>query len=135
MNIRKLQLDDLVQYSGKVCRVTAISLDNDGKVRAVVENDDFCAFVDRVEPIPLTPEIVQRIGFELYDEEEKSYVLQVKGDDTRVLVDFKTVQPFASIRNTCYQSTLICRYLHELQHGMGVCGIFFTEKAISKIMK
>ena len=124
MNIRQLQLDDLVSYSGKVCRVTAVRLDNDGKVRAVIENDDFCGFVDEIEPIPLTPEILEKNGFVLIDDEDKMYRLNLAEDESVcVTADFKCEEPFVHVRNTCYQATPYCRYVHQLQHALRLCGI------------
>ena len=124
MNIRQLQLDDLILYSGKVCRVTAVRLDNDGKVRAVVENDDFCGFVDEIEPIPLTEAILEKNGFVLIDEKEKMYRLNLAEDESVcVTADFKCEEPFVHVRNTCYQATPYCRYVHQLQHALRLCGI------------
>ena len=124
MNIRQLQLDDLILYSGKVCRVTAVRLDNDGKVRAVVENDDFCGFVDESEPIPLTEAILEKNGFVLIDEKEKMYRLNLAEDESVcVTADFKCEEPFVHVRNTCYQATPYCRYVHQLQHALRLCGI------------
>lgn len=126
MNIRQLQLDDLVSYSGKVCRVTAVRLDNDGKARAVVENDDFCGFVDEIEPIPLTPEILEKNGFEdvgqdIYQYEEKPYYIWWESDRYRLGI-YKDESDY---EKECFGEVmrLPIIYVHELQHALRLCGI------------
>lgn len=79
---------------------------------------------DEIEPVPLTPEILEKNGFKKYDE---LYRLDIT-EGTFVNVDFKSKEPFVSVHNTCYRATPICRYLHQLQHALRLCGI---EKEIT----
>ena len=72
-----------------------------------------------IEPVPLTPEILEKNGFKEYD---GLYRLDIT-EGTFVNVDFKSKEPFVSIHNTCYRATPICRYLHQLQHALKLCGI------------
>ena len=74
---------------------------------------------NEVEPIPLTTEILEKNGFKEYD---GLYRLDIT-EGTFVNVDFKSKEPFVSIHNTCYRATPICRYLHQLQHALRLCGI------------
>ena len=78
---------------------------------------DVCS--DDIRPITLTPEILEKNGFEEYD---GLYRLDIT-EGTFVNVDFKSKEPFVSIHNTCYRATPICRYLHQLQHALRLCGI------------
>jgi hypothetical protein len=77
-----------------------------------------------LEPIPLTPEILEKNGFALIDEKEKMYRLNFAEDESVcVTADFKCEEPFVHVRNTCYQATPYCRYVHQLQHALRLCGI------------
>lgn len=76
------------------------------------------------KPIPLTPEILEKNGFVLIDEEDKMYRLNLAEDESVcVTADFKCEEPFVHVRNTCYQATPYCRYVHQLQHTLRLCGI------------
>ena len=72
-----------------------------------------------ISPIPLTPEILEKNGFKEYD---GLYRLDI-AEGVFVNADFKSKEPFVSIHNTCYRATPICRYLHQLQHALRLCGI------------
>lgn len=126
MNIRQLQLDDWVSYSGEVCRVTEVRADNDGKVRVVVENDDFCGFVDEVEPIQLTAEILEKNGFEdvgqdIYQCEVKPYYIWWESDRYRLGID----KDESDYEKECFGEVmrLPIADVHELQHALRLCGI------------
>lgn len=116
MNIRQLQLDDLVLYSGKVCRITEVRLDNDGKVRAVVENDDFCGFVDEVEPIPLTQEILDKNGFENMG----NCYGELKIGEYRIMCDARNI---AILHNEHVDVDVPVEFVHELQNVLSICRI------------
>jgi hypothetical protein len=73
----------------------------------------------KIEPIPLTPEILEKNGFKEYD---GFYRLDIV-EGVFVNADFKSKEPFVSVHNTCYRATPICRYLHQLQHVLRLCGI------------
>lgn len=38
-------------------------------------------------------------------------------------VDFTAKEPHVSIVNTCYHVIPICKYIHQFQHAMHLCGI------------
>ena len=71
------------------------------------------------EPIPLTPEILKKNGFKEYD---GLYRLDI-AEGVFVNADFKSKEPFVSIHNTCYRATPICKYVHQLQQALRLCGI------------
>lgn len=81
-------------------------------------------YLNEVQPIPLTPEILEKNGFEEYD---GLYRLDI-AEGVFVNADFKSKEPFVSIHNTCYRAIPICKYVHQLQHALRLCGI---EKEIT----
>lgn len=95
--------------------------------------DAFSADIDRCEPIPLTPEILQKNGFELKEEDEThtTYVSVWNGN---------AIISFAFFKETMYDvdTVLQCefgfdggldrlhhchtQYVHQLQHALRLCG-------------
>lgn len=75
--------------------------------------------IDWIEPISLTPEILEKNGFKEYD---GLYRLDI-AEGIFVNADFKSKEPFVSVHNTCYYATPICKYVHQLQHALRLCGI------------
>ena len=75
--------------------------------------------INKVEPIPLTLDILEKNGFEEYD---GLYRLDI-AEGIFVNADFKSKEPFVSIHNTCYRATPICKYVDQLQHALRLCGI------------
>ncbi len=73
-------------------------------------------------PIPLTPEILEKNGFIMIDEKDKCYRWEY-AEGVYVNADFKSEEPWVSIHNKCYYATPVCRYVHELQHALRMCGI------------
>ena len=77
-----------------------------------------------LKPILLTAEILEKNSFVLIDEKEKMYRLNLTDDESVcVTADFKGEEPFVHVRNTCYQATPYCMYVHQLQHALRLCGI------------
>jgi hypothetical protein len=91
----------------------------DGIVYGNSENGSHWCNIENVEPIQLTPETLEKNGFKEYDE---LYRLDI-AEGVFVNADFKSKEPFVSIHNTCYRATPICKYLHQLQKALRLCGI------------
>lgn len=91
----------------------------DGVVYGVSEHGTHWCQISKIEPIPLTIEILEKNGFK---ECNGLYRLDI-AEGVFVNADFKSEEPFVSVHNTCYRATPICRYLHQLQHALRLCGI------------
>lgn len=75
---------------------------------------------DEIEPIPLTAEILEKNGF--VEWEDKCYRWEY-ADGIYINADFTEEEPWAHISNRCYHATPVCRYVHEFQHALRLCGI------------
>ena len=75
---------------------------------------------DEVEPIVLTAEILRRNGFVEY---RKKHFRWEYDDGIFINADFTAEEPFARVHNRCYFASPVCRYVHQLQHAMLLCGI------------
>ena len=72
--------------------------------------------LDRLEPIPLTPEILKKNGFE-----ENEFFSELKiGEEWRILCDGRNVAIFHG-EHVNYDNP-VC-YVHELQHALRQCHI------------
>lgn len=84
--------------------------------------------IDCVEPIPITPEILEKNGFEMvkWKEDEPAGLLGKWWDNRgQVLVkrfDFTLLGEVYSVKANNSRISNI-RYVHELQHALRLCGI------------
>lgn len=130
MEANELMIDDLVLYKGKMpCKITAICKDT-----AVVDNDtgqDWRIDYDKLTPIPLTTDILKKIGFGYVENDVNPYDGKVLshfylGDecfcanmDLHICTDNDGIFWFSSPKLTLNG----IRYLHELQHALRLGGI------------
>lgn len=124
MKANEVMLGDWV-YNEVPCYVTAIypngTMDCQG--------DDWAISTDRVDPIPLTAEILEKNGFvnDFYETESIAdyRTIELEGysySDYLVLITWcngqlrATFEPRGSVE-------MVCDYVHELQHALRLCGI------------
>lgn len=100
-----------------VVRVTGF---NNGIVYGDSKNGSHWCNIKNVEPIPLTPEILEKNGF--VEWRDKCYRWKY-AEGIYISADFIEEEPWAHISNRCYSATPVCRYVHEFQHAMRLCGI------------
>ena len=78
-----------------------------------------------IEPIPLTPEILEKNGFtKLEDESGKQRYRWEYADGIHISIDFTDTDPWVHVSNRCYFAVPYCEYVHQLQHALGLCGIY-----------
>ena len=77
---------------------------------------------DEIEPIPLTPEILEKNGFVLKEEEVGAYGVNIAPYYTRNDVPFEVFcdgEPFA----IWFKDPVNIAFVHQLQHALRLCGI------------
>lgn len=137
MKAEELMIGDWVLAEGKLTQVTDIDK-YDGINRkwiAGCENGG-CIWEEYIEPISLTPEIFEKSGFTLNEEENPIFTIRVyslDADDVAVIQRPKGGWKFMYGKETSNQQNLffgdgkfVCmpiQYVHELQHILKVCGI------------
>ena len=75
-----------------------------------------------LRPIPLTPEILEKNGFTLKEEEKGMYGVTIAPYYTRDDVPFEVFcdgEPFA----IWFKDPVNIKYVHQLQHALRLCGI------------
>ena len=89
---------------------------NDGEVESA---EGIINYIDQVEPIPLTPEILEKNGFELQRDKSELGTL-----DTYWLGSEIGAFRIHKLNNGDYQFGLAkIKFVHQLQHAIRLCGI------------
>lgn len=125
MDVKSLQIGDYVNYRGQIIKVT--SLYDKGGSNEVGWSDKESVWVnaDNVEPIPLTPEILEKNGF-VNDRgiycwrDENKQITYFSKENNRPYCTYS----FVNIESGCIVvNELPIEYVHELQHTLRLCGI------------
>ena len=114
----------------KICKVVGIRTDCDITLLQC-DNTDVWYSLKSYEPIPITPEILEKNGFvakQVYS--YPYYVYEVKGDKFNFEIALpkgnKTTykEPWIYIYSThVFVNHLPCVFVHQLQHALRLCGI------------
>lgn len=113
MNTKDLMIGDWVLFCGSEYHITKV---------------DFAANYE-FEPIPLTSEIMEKNGFNLYPEETNVFILNsgYRYDlDTVCLYIGDIERPSIYGNDSLGEKTYVvlhCKYVHEFQHVLKMCGI------------
>lgn len=134
MKEEELMIGDLVSYDGTPMKVTELKFKGVSEERLVSLHSDSCIFRnitldDRIQPIPLTPEILEKNGF-VYDFDETIsvadyYTVTVKGYsyyDVNVLVTYCNGEMSFVNESFCSIERPI-EFVHEFQHALRLCNI------------
>lgn len=123
------QLQDILEELGMIdensnCPYTAEEILRAGMEYAI-ENKMECSLESHA-PIPITPEILEKNGFEASEVNEGSYIWKAKTEraiwDEEGNVTIRSVKCDALFQGHCY-------YVHQLQDALRLCGI---EKEIEQ---
>lgn len=117
MEVRNLMIGDYVQVNGEVCKIISVSFFDIGISDS--KEDFYQEHIDNIEPIPLTPEILEKNGFELQRDKSELGTL-----DTYWLGSELGTFCIHKLNNGNYQFGLAkIRSVNELQHALRLCGI------------
>ena len=126
MKVKFLQIGDYVNYRGQIIKVT--SLYDKGDSNEVGWSDKECVWVnaDNVEPIPLTPEILEKNGFKQIG--EKFICGEIDDDLIEIIPSINnTYRITVSVTDLMISCSIWCSHVHQLQHVLRLYGI---EKTI-----
>ena len=131
MKVTELMIGNFVMLGNKIIRVDAI---HKRKIGYHIRFDKMnFVFEDRINPIPLTPEILEKNGI-VYDYDETECVadykyVNIKGykfydENNNVLIDYCNghIKFINDITNIVVNMDI--NYVHELQNAMTLCGIY-----------
>lgn len=134
MKATDLMIGDWVKCTDPRCEGHQVDLIDHGNEEVGLDGeiDNF----ENIIPIPLTPEIFEKSGFTLNEEENPIFTIRVyslDADDVAVIQRPKGGWKFMYGKATDNQQnlffgdgTFVCmpiQYVHELQHALRLCGI------------
>ena len=124
MKCSELQIGDYIKYQGQIYIIEEISakgwvhlIHPKTKARLNMASD---YIIDLLEPIPLTPKILERNGFKLnpqgaYSNGRHTSIGVVRDDRYFANINTETDDP-----SFLYQCG---KYVHEFQHALRICGL------------
>lgn len=110
MSIKELMIEDWVQSKSNKYPFQVISINRNGFIRIEVGDEQFSKLITEFEPIPLTPEILEKNGYH-FDEIDGSFWMN------GVPTIFGRKAPFIMF------ATIEIKYIHQLQHALRLCRI------------
>ena len=130
MKANELQIGDYVNYRGQIIKVT--SLYDKGGSNEIGWSDKESVWVNGrcIEPIPLTPEILEKNGF-VENRGVTSWKFETDREDLIDIYGVKDYHLSINIEDThgsgkgyrWMLSNLTIFYVHQLQHALRLCGI------------
>jgi hypothetical protein len=130
MKATDLMIGDWVLYDGKPNIITEVSEIIHGEATVCFVGNNYMANMDEIEPIPLTPEILEKNGFTKSTPppgiHAKCYELDNKKDKYNLTIaDYNRYKRLLlnvdSEDSECFN--IKCDYVHELQHALRLCRI------------
>ena len=112
----------------KPVRVAEIKTVGDNKLKIVIYDDDIRLVFNEtyIDPIPITPEILEKNGFDISDPEVKQYHFEEDGQryhfTLRQIYNQKDGKP-NGYSFFAFNVLTIIDYVHQLQHSLKLVGI------------
>ena len=119
------KIAEMLPRAGRV-----VGIDGDGVWLSFV---DFFFMLDAIEPVPLTPEILEKNGWK-HEFDKKPYMTFYHLEDEKYWLMWCISEHTLDIQrqnitlldqyNLCAERAVIaCNYVHQLQHALRLCGI------------
>ena len=134
IHANEFMIGDYVKFLGKVRKIKSIVGKDTGIEISFEGKNPVAVSLDEIEPIPLTPEILEKNGWKHeFDKTEYmvKYELAQKGKDCWMMwaikehnLDIQKQDEKLNMYNLKVQRVCIpCDYVHQLQHALRLCGI------------
>ena len=122
MKANELQIGDHVNYRGQIIKVTSLYDKGGSNEVGWSDNESVWVNADNVEPIPLTPEILEKNGFKYKEGETGMYGVTTAPHYICDGIPFEVFcdgEPFA----IWFKEPINIKYVHQLQNALRLCGI------------
>lgn len=135
MEAKDLMIGDWVQCEGDYRTIGSLEIDETGEYWFWSKEHQALCLLSEHEPIPLTPEILEKNGFEKkWHDRSKLTIFDPRNDDvTSVSYDYRnatvTIDALSFMLVNKHNmrgqklDSVQCRFVHELQHALRICGI------------
>jgi hypothetical protein len=121
LKISDLSVGDWVRYKGKECTIASIYMAAEGYPHevALTYQGISCgwAYIDHLEHITITPEILEANGWERNEEDE---YMEYYGDPTSCIAHTKGTYHY---RLEVPEASVVCHSVHQLQHALRLAGV------------
>lgn len=112
IDVKSLRIGNLVLLDGERVEIDEICMDG-----LVTYNSYFGTDVEKLDPIPITEELLKELGFEKIKDPQYDYAKRY--ENNRKL--FVTIITSGVVRieawdNVIHRGNMICQYLHEIQN-------------------
>ena len=121
LKISELSAGDWVRYKGKEYTIASIYVAAEGYPHGVALTYQGiccgCAYIDYLEPIPITAEILEKSGFECIEEDADTALYGTPSCSifhTKGTLRYRLDTPQASV---------VCWNIHDLQHALRLAGV------------
>lgn len=104
-------------FCDKPCKVVGVEQYESGYANVKVTNVSGVKDINSLIPIPLTPEILEKNGFEFLID---TWYLQT---EERKPIHIRFMDGFIAISINCNIIPMGLKYVHQLQHALRLCGI------------
>lgn len=126
MNIQELSVGDWVRYRDRERQVCSLYQFTE-EVGLWRKDSQLCETITDIQPIPLTPEILEKNGFVDYEVGKGWYVLNV-ADDLRVWLHRNSHDWTFQLMKWSPLSTheigkVFIKHTHQLQHALRLAGV------------
>lgn len=121
MRATDLMIGDWVLFNGNPKKVTSLLVTDLGVDQIYVfgKSCQVATISEYIEPIPLTAEILEKIGFQ---QRNGYYNITIEDKDTRYCMEYDILSGKLTINNTWFVMNKVS-YVHKLQHALKLCGI------------
>ena len=123
LTTQDLQIGDYFDYRGKTIKVTSIYAKNGSGEVGFGNKPDCWVHIDVIKPIPITPEILEKNGFEKIEAKYYRYFLEEKDyyESARVYFDEEPNVAVRVLDRSEFKGRI--KYVHQLQHALQLCKI------------
>ena len=121
LKISDMSAGDWVRHKGEDCTIASIYMAAEGYPHevALTHQGISCglAYIDYLEPIPITPEILEANGWQRNEEDE---YMEYYGDPTSGIDHVKGTYRY---RLELPEVSVVCYFVHQLQHALRLAGV------------
>lgn len=116
LKISDLSVGDWVRYRDREWQVCSI-YQFTGEVGLFRKDSQICESIEDIDPIPITPEILETNRWERNDEDE---YMEYYGDPTSNIAHTKGTFHY---RVNSPEVSVVCYFVHQLQHALRLAGV------------
>ena len=119
MNIKELSIGDWVMYRNREWQVCSL-YQFTGEVGLWRKDSQICENVADLTPVPLTPEVLEKNGLCVVEEDADFSEYELFGSENFSIYHTKGTLRY---RLETPQASVVCWYVHQLQHSLRLAGI------------